>query len=43
LIVKYSWGDEWGDQGYIKMKRNIVGKLEGLCGIAICPSFPFNV
>jgi hypothetical protein len=38
-IVKDSWGDESGDQGYIKMKRNIVGKLEGLCGIAICPTF----
>ncbi|KAF0898473.1 hypothetical protein E2562_008075 [Oryza meyeriana var. granulata] len=39
-IVKNSWGKSWGDQGYIKMKKDVAGKPEGLCGIAIRPSFP---
>lgn len=39
-IVKNSWGKGWGDQGYIKMKKDVAGKPEGLCGIAIRPSYP---
>uniref|UniRef100_A0A0D9XGU1 Uncharacterized protein n=1 Tax=Leersia perrieri TaxID=77586 RepID=A0A0D9XGU1_9ORYZ len=39
-IVKNSWGKRWGDEGYIKMKKDVAGKPEGLCGIAIRPSFP---
>lgn len=41
-IVKNSWGAKWGENGFIKMKRNIAGKPEGLCGIAIRPSFPLK-
>ncbi|CAL4976694.1 unnamed protein product [Urochloa decumbens] len=41
-IVKNSWGANWGDKGFIKMKKNIAGKPEGLCGIAIRPSFPLK-
>ncbi|OMP06385.1 hypothetical protein COLO4_08162 [Corchorus olitorius] len=38
-IVKNSWGTEWGEEGYIRMQRNIKAK-EGLCGIAMDSSYP---
>ncbi|CAM0952904.1 unnamed protein product [Alopecurus aequalis] len=39
-IVKNSWGENWGDGGYLRMKKDIIDKREGICGIAIRPSFP---
>ncbi|KAM0825227.1 hypothetical protein ACQ4PT_069693 [Festuca glaucescens] len=39
-IVKNSWGEKWGDKGYLRMKKDIIDKTEGICGIAIRPSFP---
>lgn len=32
FLVKNSWGEEWGDEGYIKMA--IGKKAYGTCGIA---------
>nr|CAB3471206.1 unnamed protein product [Digitaria exilis] len=38
-IVKNSWGPNWGENGFIRMKRD-VAKREGLCGILMDPSYP---
>lgn len=38
-IIRNSWGEKWGEQGYMRMPRNI-GNSEGYCGIALRPSLP---
>ncbi|XP_047312069.1 vignain [Impatiens glandulifera] len=38
-IVKNSWGTDWGEKGYIRMKRD-VSQIQGLCGIAMEASYP---
>lgn len=38
-IVRNSWGPDWGESGYIRMKRDTVDK-EGTCGIAMMSSYP---
>jgi KDEL-tailed cysteine endopeptidase len=41
-IVKNSWGADWGEQGYIRMQRNVQAK-EGLCGLAMEASYPVKI
>ncbi|KAE8678427.1 Detected protein of confused Function [Hibiscus syriacus] len=38
-LVKNSWRSSWGEQGYIRMQRDVDAK-EGLCGIAMQASYP---
>ncbi|KAE9611727.1 hypothetical protein Lal_00011537 [Lupinus albus] len=38
-LVRNSWGPEWGENGYIKLERNI-NTTEGKCGIAMEASYP---
>ncbi|XP_009623244.1 senescence-specific cysteine protease SAG39-like [Nicotiana tomentosiformis] len=38
-LVKNSWGTSWGENGYIRMQRDVDAE-EGLCGIAMQASYP---
>ncbi|KAI4333860.1 hypothetical protein L6164_018617 [Bauhinia variegata] len=38
-LVKNSWGTQWGEQGYIRMQKDVDAK-QGLCGIAMEASYP---
>ncbi|RVW69591.1 KDEL-tailed cysteine endopeptidase CEP1 [Vitis vinifera] len=38
-LVKNSWSTGWGEEGYIRMQRDVTVK-EGLCGIAMQASYP---
>ncbi|XP_022635954.1 cysteine proteinase RD21A-like [Vigna radiata var. radiata] len=41
-IVRNSWGADWGEEGYIRMERNLGNNRSGKCGIVIEPSYPIK-
>jgi C1A family cysteine protease len=39
-LVKNSWSQAWGDEGYVKIERSDSESDAGVCGIAMQASFP---
>ena len=38
-LVKNSWGSDWGESGYVRIARSSSESDDGVCGIAMMPSF----
>ena len=39
-LVKNSWAASWGEEGYIRLERDLTSTNGGMCGIALDASYP---
>ena len=40
-LVKNSWGENWGEEGYVRILREDTKDSVGICGIGLSASIPF--